>query len=435
MNYTQTGLTKFSDVLYIHPRTNMFVPEILPLSLPALINRLPVQCAGRFYNEWTDAEIKRARIIIMDVHWYLGLASAIKMAHRFKLINPEIKLIVGGLTASIFAKQLLRDTPIDYVISGDAEIPLFMLVSNLLEEKPVTSIPNLTGRDFISTAKYSLTTADLDENNFVDISFFPTYKRKVLAYHQMYDMKAPITLAIYPYLVVFRGCPLSCPICSGSTEMQQKLMGRNWVLRSAEKVQTDLAIFSQDNRLKFVNIFHDFVTMLPLDYTRKVLSERYLLNISYEFFDQPTEESLALLLNAFKGGKLQFVLDAYHTTTAQVTNHRNLSARIRQAQTHGGYKVVLSYIRRFLRQPEYQSTLRAVRRATGVALHCADSWWDTFPMPDAGEAEYQYFIRAANRYSGLNLTFRAGLAGYRWWPCLFQAASHWLWSFNVGKLR
>jgi hypothetical protein len=433
MHNTNPGIIESSDVLYIHPKTDMLVAEILPLSLPALINRLPAPCTGRFYDEWTEKEVKNARIIIMDIHWYLGLSSAIDLAHRFKLINPKIKLIVGGLTASIFAKQLLRDAPIDYVICGDAEVPLSQLVATLLENRSVTAIPNLLMRDFTSAATYTLTPTDLDENDFTDISFFPEFERRILAYHQMYDSRAPITLAVYPYLVVFRGCPLTCPICSGSTELQPKLMGRNWVLRSAAKVQADLAHWSQDDRIKFVNIFHDFITVLPMEYTRQVLTDKYALSLSiYDFFSQPSEEALALLLQAFNGGKLSFALDTCHNTTSQITNTESLAARIRQAQAHGGYKVVLNYIGRFLHDPEYYAALCAVQRTTGVAIQRADWWWwDDFPLPDAGEAEYQYFLQTAKRYRVVNLAFRAGMAGYRLWPRLFQAASQRLWALDA----
>jgi hypothetical protein len=425
VNHTQTSLTKFSSVLFIHPRTEMMVPEILPLSLPALINRLPSKCIGRFYNEWTEAEVKHARIIIIDVHWYLGLTSAIELAHSFKRINHEIKLIAGGLTASIFAGQLLRDAPIDYVICGDAEIPLSQLVSALLEERPVTNIPNLIGRDFRSTAKYALTTADLDENNFVDISFFPKFKKRILAYHRIYNTRVPITIPVYPYLVIFRGCPLACPVCSGSTKLQSKLMGRNWVLRSADKVEADLNQWSNDERIKFVNILHDFITILPLDYTRKALSEKYSLNVYYEFFGQPGEEALDLLLQAFNGGKLSFSLDDCHGTTSKVTNPDGLIARIRQAQAHGRYKIVLSYVGRFLRNPEYLAALRKVQNLTGVALNRVDWWW---------ENDYKHFLSQSQRYRTVNFAFRVGVAGYRLWPRLFQAISQRLWAFDVRNL-
>jgi hypothetical protein len=433
---TIPNISKSCEVLFVHPRTEMLVPEILPLSLPALINRLPIKVTGRFYDEWTRTEVKRAKIIIMDVHWYLGLASAIKLANNFKKINPNISIVVGGLTASIFAKQLIRDSTIDYVVCGDAEIPLTQLVVALLEGLPVTSVPNLVGRDFASVTKYTLTSADLDENNFTDISFFPAYEKKILAYHQMYDTRAPVTIPVHPFLTVFRGCPLACPICAGSTELQPKLMGRSWVLRSASKVQADLNHWSKDGRWKFINLVHDFVTLLPLEYTQQVLSESYPLSLSeYEFFGQPEEEPLALLLQSFKGGKLNFSLDAYHHSTAQITDPVSLISRIRQAQAHGGYKIVLSYVVRFLKIPEYRAALSTVRRETAVALHSADWWWwDDFPLPGAGEAEYQHFLRVANRYRNINMVFRAGLSGYRLWPRLLQAASEKMWKFDIARI-
>ena len=67
-------------ILFIHPQTEMLLSEILPMSLPALISRLEGPVVGRFHNEWTPAEVRRANIVIMDVHWYLALKSAVALS-------------------------------------------------------------------------------------------------------------------------------------------------------------------------------------------------------------------------------------------------------------------------------------------------------------------------------------------------------------------
>lgn len=40
-------------ILYIHPLTQMFLRSLLPMSLPALINRLPKPVLGKFEEEVT----------------------------------------------------------------------------------------------------------------------------------------------------------------------------------------------------------------------------------------------------------------------------------------------------------------------------------------------------------------------------------------------
>lgn len=411
-------------ILFIHPQTEMLLPEILPLSLPALVHRLEQPVVGRFHDEWTPAEVRRARIILMDVHWYLSLRSAIRLSHELKQINPKVAIIAGGLSASIFASQLLRDSRIDYIIRGDAELPLKLLVEAILQNAPVETIPNLVARDFISPITYVLTSDDLDRDNFRDLSFFPSLEQRIRAYHCGY--RGGVTIPVYPYLMVFRGCPLPCPLCSGSVAMQQQLFGRGWVLRSPARVQADLAAWSGDPHLRFVNIFHDFVTTQPPAYTATVLSEQYDLDLSYEFFGLPTAEQLALLLAAFRGGKLLFCLDQQHNTIPRIANVAQLIQRIQQAQADGRYQVVLGYVRRFLAHPEYRAAFNAVRRETRVATYRADFWWDDFPLPGMqdSEADYCRFLARHNPFSGMNRAYRLGLWLYRMWPALARSLAH-----------
>jgi len=415
-------------ILFIHPQTEMLLPEILPMSLPALLHRLEQPVTGRFHDEWTPAEVRRARIVLMDVHWYLSLRSAIRLSHQLKQINPNVVIIAGGLSASIFPAQLLRDAQIDYIIRGDAELPLKLLVEAILQNAPVETIPNLVARDFVSPMTYALTGEDLDQASFRDLSFFPSLEQRIRAYHRWY--RGGVTIPVYPYLMVFRGCPLPCPLCSGSVAMQQQLFGRGWVLRSPARVQADLAAWSDDPHLRFVNIFHDFVTTQPLAYTAAVLSEQYDLDLSYEFFGLPTAEQLALLLAAFRGGKLLFCLDQRHNTTPQITDVAQLIQRIKQAQTDGRYQVVLGYVRRFLAHQDYRAAFDAVRRETQVATYRADFWWDDFPQPGTQdrEADYRRFLAWHNQFSGMNRAYRLGLRLYRWWPALARSLSHRLFS-------
>lgn len=404
----------------------MLLREILPISLPALMRRLPERPLGRFHDEWTRSEVKQARLIMMDVNWYLGLKSAMELAREFKQINPAVRVVVGGLAATLFAAQLLRDAPIDYVIRGDAERPLQMLAEAVLNDRAVDEVPNLVTRDHESPHTWCLTSQDLDENDFQDISFFPTLEKRVLRYHRTYTPSVPITIPIFPFLMTYRGCPMNCEMCCGSVEKQQQIFGRSWVQRSPEKVRGDLEAWSADGRYKFINMFHDFVTMLPEAYAQKALPGRYPVSMSYEFFRQPTADQLALLLGAFSGGKVLFPLDTHHNSHSKVHNLPGLLDRIRQAQADGRYAVVLSFVGRYLEDPAYRAAVKEVRDRTGAALYRADSWWDDFPVPGATEEDFQKFVGWNNRYWAVNQVFRAGARLYQSFPRVAKMGSHWL---------
>lgn len=419
-------------ILFIHPKTDMQLKPILPMSLPALIHRLDAPVIGRFHDEWTADEVRRAAIVLMDVHWYLSLQSAIALSHRLKAINPNLRIIAGGLSASLFAKPLLRDSRIDYIIKGDAEAPLSHLVNALLngDETAVSRTPNLISRDYVSPEQYSLMREDLDALNFRDIAFFPSLERQVYHYHRIY--KEGVTIPIFPYLMVYRGCPLECPACCGALTPQSRLFGRSWVLRSAEKVREDLQVWSADPRIRFVNVFHDFVSILPMAYTQQILSEKYALDVSYEFFDVPTEEQLALFLDAFSGGKLLFALGRYHNATHHTVDEAALIQRIRQVQAVKRYTPVLGYVQQFRQDPHYEAELNSVRRATRTATYKVDFWWEDYPVPDAqgegSEADYRRTLSWTHKFWLMNTLYRIGIGVYRLSPSFAKTISHWLFS-------
>jgi len=417
-------------ILFIHPKTELLLRENLPMSLPALINRLDRPVVGKFHNEWTPTDVKAARVVVMDVHWYLSLKSAIQLSCRLKEINPDCRIIVGGISASLFSRQLLRDSRIDYIIRGDGEIPLKLLVDAIIHGASLSEIPNVVSREFVSPQTYALNTSDMDASNYRDISFFPTLERRVLRYHDIYS--TPVTFPTFPYLVVFRGCPLDCPSCCGSVEMQRRLFNRGFVLRSAEKVKEDLVSWGEDPRIKFVNVFHDFLTAIQPAYSEKVLSEQYKLHLSYDLFGLPTKEQLDLLLGAFLGGKIHFCLAQKHSATRELVDISRLIQRIRQAQSSGRYEVVLTYVKRYLSDQEYRKAFQAVVKETKVSPCQVDYWWEDFPVPDeqgsSSEASYQECLSWSHKYFFMNALFRSGILVYRLAPSLAKSLSHWYFS-------
>lgn len=66
----------------------------------------------------------------LDLHWHFQAYDVIEIAQKLKRAHPEVAIVVGGFTASFFAEEILRKFDcIDFVIRGDAEIPLRDLVA------------------------------------------------------------------------------------------------------------------------------------------------------------------------------------------------------------------------------------------------------------------------------------------------------------------
>lgn len=408
-------------ILYIHPESHMMLKEIYPLSLPALINRIQHPVRGVFEHEFRQEDLRSVRVVLMDIHWYGSMARAMRLSRRIRRINPAVAIVCGGISATLFARQILRDSEIDYVIRGDGEIPLQGLVDALMNGGNVREVPNVAGKGFLSKGRYSLTRQDMDEGNYRDVSFFPSLEQRAWNLHRCARGKPFPT---YPFLVSYRGCPFHCRECCGAPDWQRRLFGRDRIVRSPERLREDLECWDSEERLSYVNIYHDFVTVLPEEYARTVLDRTYRLFVYYDFFRTPGEKELDLLMGSFAGGILVFGLDRYHANSSDLAELGPLIDRIRRAQGSGRFNVRLTFNRRFVKErPDYAFALKRVVDETRVWAYNGDFWWEDNPTPDhegwGTEEGYRRCLRqGGRRYFWWNMVYRAGTALYSRFPAL-----------------
>lgn len=382
-------------VIYIHPRTPMVYRSVLPVSLPALVKRVPYPLRGFHAAEVTDEEIRAARVIIVDIHWYLSLKGAKDLLGRIKRLHPGALVIAGGLTATLFARRL-AEMGFDFVIRGDGEIPLPALVKVLLDGGDLEKIPNLVGPDGFETSwSYVLGSEDLDENDFFDLDFFPSAKAEVRALHAA---NPGWPTPNFPWLLPFRGCPVDCPVCVGSTTEQKKSYRRAHVIRSPRKIAEDLDRLDKDTNIRFVNCLLDYLTLLPESYAREALPRPTDLLVYHELAAPPSKELLDFFLSRFRGGNIRFCVDSMHLCSDEPVDHEVLAPLIEMVQARPGYTPILVYNGIHARANRvYRDFVGRMMRATGCFVADEGYWWTNFPRPgENGEAERASFDRFLN---------------------------------------
>gem|GEM_PF-1581962 len=371
------------NVIYIHPKTPMTYPRNIPISLPALIKRIPAEVKGYCATQITDNQIRQADIVIVDIHWFFSLKGAGELVKRIRRIKKEIVIISGGITSTEFPGKLINDLDIDFVIRGDGEIPLPMLVELLVTGVgDMGSIPNLVGKNGVDNTfrkPYKLDKEDFNQNHFYDIDFFPFMKNELQLIHKINPGMPPY---VYPFLLPFRGCPIACDFCSGAYGEQQKLFNRKVVYRSPEVLAGDIEFLGSQSWIKFCNCLLDFVALLPHQYSEVVLKKKSRLNIQYEFTKAPMADELEFLLSGFSGGTIHFSVDNMHLTSENHYNPAVLAPLIKKVQRTKSYVAILDFSSVYtLTNKDYARAVADVYKTTKCLLYDGSIWWSDFPKP------------------------------------------------------
>ncbi len=186
----------------------------------------------------------KAPVFGIDLHWLVHAHGAIEIAKLVKKHHPRAKLVVGGLSATYFHRDLFQYPEIDYVLRGDStEEPFRLLMDCLQNGGEVTAVPNLTWRDDagkIEETPLSYVPTDLSGKM---VHHYDNILRLVVRYRDIVNyvpfkgwLKYPVTAAL-----TCRGCTQSCIFCGGSAAAFRRVCNRERpAFRSPEQVAQDV---------------------------------------------------------------------------------------------------------------------------------------------------------------------------------------------------
>lgn len=210
----------------------------------------------------------------MSLHWHYQSFDVIDIAKKIKAVSPQTKIVLGGLTASRFAGEILREfPPIDAVICGDAESSVVPFARAAMGDSPCTysEINNCVWRDRdgnivnngISYVADETALSRLDFCNLALLDHADGYRdyfkmpmfwmnHQSVAFNLKIRMKSN---TMFP-LALGRGCPADCSFCGGGKEAQKAICGRdNFVFRSVKSVVDTMAQAIEGGYESFLTCF------------------------------------------------------------------------------------------------------------------------------------------------------------------------------------
>jgi len=172
-----------------------------------------------------------SEIFGIDLHWLPHVHGAINIAKMLKKIRPDVPVILGGLSATYFHNEIMKELPfIDYVMLGDTTEPFFKDFIDAIEEKrDLSNVPNLVYREngkikinkVINPEKYidkvKLNYKLLIKNCIKNLEIIPS-----IPYSTWMKSSTAMTF-------IQKGCHHNCVLCGGSKYAYKNFYYRNFV--------------------------------------------------------------------------------------------------------------------------------------------------------------------------------------------------------------
>jgi len=223
--------------------------------------------------------------------FYQENLAAIRLLKKAK---PELIVVCGGFHASLLAAVVLENREVDFVILGEAEISLPILLEKLVDTPPelVKTLPPGSLPGVWNSRNGKLVERGLSPiPGDLDALPFPE--------KEMYYRENP-SLAIIYTVIASRGCPYGCTYCNTATmnQLYRHHGQRYYRVRSVDNVLAELHAAVKRHHPRQIMFFDDVFAA-----DRKWLQEfarRYKEEIALSYYCQTSplvhdEESLTLL--------------------------------------------------------------------------------------------------------------------------------------------
>lgn len=340
------------DFLFIHApnQSNLYLPlgqfannNLVPIGVFGLAKLLQTQ--GRrveivhlgveslLNTNFSLAEYIRenqVRVVGISLFWFHQSFDALDVARMVKDVSPEIPVVLGGMTASYFAKEILENfSQVDYLISGYAEDALPKLVEKLLSVKKtgLDSIPNLwyrTGGMVVRNAISGVDPSVVNSTSYTDLTLLRNYQVYVenFGLHEMPIRNGQLHrntgaegTKMIP-IFVGRGCHMTCSYCGGNKGTLSAIASSDYFCRrSVEAVIKDIRLAVSLGYRKLFICFDPFHNdrSLMIELFAEIRTQALDVDLYFECWTLPNREFIDAFSQTFGiNSHILISLDTYN---------------------------------------------------------------------------------------------------------------------------
>jgi B12-binding domain/radical SAM domain protein len=305
----------------------------------------------------------------IDLHWMAHVQGTLAMAELIKRFHPDTPVILGGLSATYYHEEIIRQYPfIDFVLRGDStEKPLLQLLQAIKKKGDLKNIPNLTYRDGGNGIRINPLTYVPEDLNDITIDYRHIMK-KVVRYVDPTGYQPFIDWYTYPVTAVFtcRGCIYHCKTCGGSSFSFKSMANRKKpAYRDPKLLAQD--IFNISDHLHAPVMIIGDIFQLGEEYGFTFLEEmrrRPITNhIAFEFFIPPSRRHLERIAQSIRNFNIEISPESHDEEIRRAFGrpygNESLERMIADAIDLGSKRIDLFFMTGLPKQT-YQSVLGTV---------------------------------------------------------------------------
>jgi amino acid adenylation domain-containing protein len=200
----------------------------------------------------------KPRIVGVSMKWFLHIARVQEICRIIKEYSKrnslDIKVVLGGNSASFFRERIIRDENVDYIIRGDGEIPFLKLC------RGETPIPNLVYKQDGEIIENPITYIQTPENSS-DIYLSHMDEIMISDYSCLFGIF---------FIFTQKGCKKNCHYCGGCNDAQRITFNRPGLFRrNVSEVRRDI-IETKKYSSTIYFLFDDYSNDSLLEYCKQV---------------------------------------------------------------------------------------------------------------------------------------------------------------------
>ncbi len=246
----------------------MYKPKVLLTTLnskyihPNLAIRL-LYCLNKDYNNltWTEFTIKEDKFKIADYCknfdivafscYIWNISQTLETSRIIKQLNPNTKILLGGPEVSYEWEEMIIKSEVDYIITGEGEIPFSAFLKNYPN---ATGVPSLVWKE-----------NNIVKNNPPPPLFDLKEYENIMPYE--YDNPEELQKKVL-YIETSRGCPYKCEFCLASLDNKVRYL-------PDKHIKNTLAFLMNNGKvIKFLDRTFNIKKDFTLDIFQFILANR-----------------------------------------------------------------------------------------------------------------------------------------------------------------